>query len=171
MKVQWIHKLICIYKIDLALKTNVKCHYTYILIWKVKWHIWINLLKLMCSILRYTEYINNTSIYMCGLRPYVCVSFSFYVLHWNTRVSLPGVKPCMILTVHFNFTESNISVWTIIIRIRRMSPVVVVDDISPVVRTGGVDRIRYRGSGVVVVPKTQHSVLLVCCVGDVGRES
>ena len=87
MKVQWIHKLICIYKIDLALKTNVKCHYTYILIWKVKWHIWINLLKLMCSILRYTEYINNTSIYMCGLRPYVCVSFSFYVLHWNTRVT------------------------------------------------------------------------------------
>ena len=48
-----------------------------------------------------------------------------------------------------------------------MSPVVVVDDVSPVERTGDVDRIRYRGSGVVGVPKTQHSVLFVCCVGDV----
>ena len=52
-----------------------------------------------------------------------------------------------------------------------MSPVVVVDDVSPVVRTGDVDRIRYRGWGVVGVPKTQHSVLFVCCVGDVHRES
>ena len=52
-----------------------------------------------------------------------------------------------------------------------MSPIVVVDDVSPVVRTGDVDRIRYRGSGVVGVPKTQHSVLFVCCVGDVDRES
>ena len=48
---------------------------------------------------------------------------------------------------------------------------VVVDDVSPVVRTGDVDRIRYRGSGVVGVPKTQHSVLFVCCVGDVHGES
>ena len=52
-----------------------------------------------------------------------------------------------------------------------MNPIVVVDDVSPVVRTGDVDRIRYRGSGVVGVPKTQHSVLFVCCVGDVNRES
>ena len=52
-----------------------------------------------------------------------------------------------------------------------MSPVVVVDDVSPVVRTGDDDRIRYRGVGVVGVPKTQHSVLFVCCVGDVDRES
>ena len=51
-----------------------------------------------------------------------------------------------------------------------MSPVVVVDDVSPVVRTGDVDRIRYRGSGVVGVPKTQHPVLFVCCVGDVDGE-
>ena len=49
-----------------------------------------------------------------------------------------------------------------------MSPVVVVDDVSPVVRTADVDRIRYRCSGVVGVPKTQHSVLFVCCVGDVN---
>ena len=52
-----------------------------------------------------------------------------------------------------------------------MSPVVVVDDVSPVVRTCDVDRIRYRGTGVVGVPKTQHSVLFVCCDGDVERKS
>ena len=52
-----------------------------------------------------------------------------------------------------------------------MSPVVVVDDISPVVRTADVDRIRYRCSGVVGVPKTQHSVLFVFCVGDVHGKS
>ena len=51
-----------------------------------------------------------------------------------------------------------------------MSPVVVVDDVSPVVRTGDVDRIRYRGIGVVGVPKTQHAALFVCCVGDVDGE-
>ena len=51
-----------------------------------------------------------------------------------------------------------------------MSPVVVVYDVSPVVRTGDVDRIRYRCSGVVGVPKTQHPVLFVSCVGDVQRE-
>ena len=52
-----------------------------------------------------------------------------------------------------------------------MSSVVVVDDVSPVVRTGDVDRVRYRGVGVAGVPKTQHSVLFVCCVGDVHRTS
>ena len=52
-----------------------------------------------------------------------------------------------------------------------MSSVVVVNNISPVVRTGDVDRIRFCGSGVVSVPKTQHTVLFVCCVGDVNRES
>ena len=45
-----------------------------------------------------------------------------------------------------------------------MSSVIVVDDVSPIIRTGDVDRIRYRGSGVVGVPKTQHSVLFVCGV-------
>ena len=52
-----------------------------------------------------------------------------------------------------------------------MSSVVVVDDVSPVVRTGDVGRVRYRGSGVVGVPKTQHSVLCVCCVCDVQRKA
>ena len=51
-----------------------------------------------------------------------------------------------------------------------MSPVVVVDDVSSVVRTGDVDRVRYRGWGVVGVPKTLHSVIFVCCVGDVYGE-
>ena len=51
-----------------------------------------------------------------------------------------------------------------------MSSVVVVDDVSPIIRRGDVDRIKYRGSGVVGVPKTQHSVLFVCGVGDVDRE-
>ena len=64
------------------------------------------------------------------------------------------VKPCMILTVHLNFTKANRSVRTITRRIRRMSSVVVVDDVSPVVRRDDVDRIRYRGSGVAGVPKT-----------------
>ena len=77
----------------------------------------------------------------------------------------------MLLTVHFHFTEAIQGVPIIPLRIRRMSSVVVVDDVSPVVRTGDVDRIRYRGIGVVGVPKTQHSVLFVCGVGDVHRES
>ena len=106
---------------------------------------------------------------MRGLCPYVCVSFSF--LHWNNRVSLPWVKPCMILTVYFNFTEANPSVTRVPFRIGRMSPVVVVNDVSPVVRTADVDRIKYRGSDVSGVPKTEHSVLFVCCVRDVDRKS
>ena len=52
-----------------------------------------------------------------------------------------------------------------------MSSVVVVNDVSPVVRTGDVDRIRYRGYGVVGVPKTQHSVLFVICAGEVHGKS
>ena len=77
----------------------------------------------------------------------------------------------MILTVHLYFTKANRSVRTITRRIRRMSSVVVVDDVSPVVRTDDVDRIRYRGSGVAGVPKTQNSVLFVCCVGNVDEKS
>lgn len=49
-----------------------------------------------------------------------------------------------------------------------MSPVVVVHDESAVVRTGDVDRIRHRDSGVSGVPKTQDSVFFVCCVGKVN---
>ena len=52
-----------------------------------------------------------------------------------------------------------------------MSPVVVVDNKSPVVRTFYVDRIGYGGRSVVRIPKTQHSVLFVSCIGQVNRES
>ena len=76
----------------------------------------------------------------------------------------------MLPTVHFYLTEESVGVRRIPLRIRWMSSVVVVDGVSPVVRTGDVDRIRYRGIGVVGVPKTQHSVLFVCCVGDVDGE-
>ena len=77
----------------------------------------------------------------------------------------------MMLTVHFNLTEDIQGIIRIPLRIRGMSSVIVVDDVSPVVRTVDVDRIRYRSSGVVGVPKTQHSVLFVCFVGDLDRES
>ena len=68
----------------------------------------------------------------------------------------------MLLTVHLHFTELNKGANRIFLWLQRMSSVVVVDGVSPVVRTGDVDRIRYRGSGVVGVPKTQHSVLFSC---------
>ena len=48
----------------------------------------------------------------------------------------------MLLTVYFHFTEVNVGVIRIPLRIRGMSSVVVVDDVSPVVKTGDVDRIR-----------------------------
>ena len=91
--------------------------------------------------------------------------------HYITSIIRVRSGQIRFLTVHFHFTEFNPGVIRIPLRIRRMSPAVVVDDVSPVVRTGDVDRIRYRGFGVVGVPKTQHSVLFVCCVGDVHRES
>ena len=52
-----------------------------------------------------------------------------------------------------------------------MCSVVVVDDVSSVIRTGDVNRIRYCSSGVVGVSKTQHSFIFVCCVGDVNGKS
>ena len=88
-----------------------------------------------------------------------------------TSIIRVGSGQIRFLTVHFHFTEVSVGVIRIPLRIRRMSPVVVVDDVSPVVRTCDVDRVRYCGSGVVGVPKTQHSVLFVYCVGDVDRES
>ena len=46
-----------------------------------------------------------------------------------------------------------------------------VDDVAPAVRTCDVERAIYCGCGIVGVPKTQHSVLFVCCVGDVHGKS
>ena len=73
--------------------------------------------------------------------------------------------------MHFKLTKFIISIFRIPLRIRRMSSVVIVDDVSTVVRTVDVDRIRYCSIGVVCVPKTQYSVLFVCCVGNVDREA
>ena len=98
---------------------------------------------------------------------YICCKFT----HFITSIIRVRSGQIRFLTVHFHFTEINEGFTRIPLRIRRMSPVVVVDDVSPVVRTADVDRIRYRGVGVVGVPKTQHSGLFVCCVGDVDRES
>ena len=91
--------------------------------------------------------------------------------HFITSIIRVRSGQIRFLTVHFHFTEEILGVIRISLRIGRMSPVIVEDDVSPVVKTGDVDRIRYRGSGVVGVPKIQHSVLFVCCVGDVDRES
>ena len=100
---------------------------------------------------RYTDYINNTCIYLCDLCPYFLVSFSF--CSWNTRF------PARFLP-YTSTSQRSIA-----------TSVVVVDDVSPLVRTGDVDRIRYRGWGVVISPKTQHSIFFVCCVGDVHGKS
>ena len=91
--------------------------------------------------------------------------------HYITSIIRVRSGQIRFLTVHFHFTEFNPGVIRIPLRIRPVSSVVVVEDVSPVVRTGDVDRIRYRGVGVDGVPKTQHSILFVCCVGDVDRES
>ena len=74
-----------------------------------------------------------------------------------------------LFTVDLQFTEIIVCVIRIPFRVRGMSPVVVVDDVSPMVKTGDVDRIRNRGSGVAGVSKTQHPALFVCRVGDVNR--
>ena len=72
------------------------------------------------------------------------------------------MKTYSIHTVHLHIADAN-SGGKRPLRIRRVSSVVVVvDDVSPMVRTGDVDRIKYCGSGVVGVPKTQHPVLFVC---------
>ena len=103
--------------------------------------------------IKHTYYFNSVSV----------LNMSYYSHHhcWGIKYR----------TVHFHFTEICHSVLIIISRVRRMSSVVVVDDISPVVRTCDVERVIYCGCCIVGVPKTQHSVLFVCCVGDVDRKS
>ena len=80
-------------------------------------------------------------------------------------------RTCRLRTVNLKFTQINPGGTRIPLRIRRMIPVAVVNDVSPVVRTGDVDRIRYRCSSVDGVPKTHNSVFFDCCVGNVDRES
>ena len=95
---------------------------------------------------------------------YLCCRYLNTIHYKQIRVQTGQI---MLFTVYFHFTEDIPGVTRISLRIGMMSPIVVVDDVSPVVRTGDVDRVRYRGSGVVGIPKTQQSVLFVCCVGDV----
>ena len=64
-------------------------------------------------------------------------------------------------TVDLRFIDVIIGIQRIPIRIRRMSSVVVVNDVSPVIRTGDYDRIRYSGSSVMGIHNTQHSVLFI----------
>ena len=64
-------------------------------------------------------------------------------------------------TVNLYFAEITVRIVRVLIGKRRMSPVVVVDDVSAVVRTGYVHRIGYRDLGVVCVPKTQHAIFLL----------
>ena len=78
-------------------------------------------------------------------------------------------KQC--LTIYFYLTEVIVGMRRIPIRERFVCSVVVVDDVSPRVRTGYVDRIRYCGSGVVGVPETQLSVLVVFSGRNVDGES
>ena len=51
-----------------------------------------------------------------------------------------------------------------------MGSVVVVNDVSPVVRTCYVDRVGYCGFGVVGIFKTQRPFLFVCCIRYIDRE-
>ena len=46
-----------------------------------------------------------------------------------------------------------------------MSSVVVVDDVTAIVRTRYGDRIRYRSSGISSIFETQYAVFSVCGVG------
>ena len=92
---------------------------------------------------------------------YYCCRYLNTIHYKEIRVQSGQI---MFFTIYFHFTEEIPGVIRIPLRIGTMSPVVVVDYVSPVVRTGDVDRIWYRGSGVVGVLKTQHSVLFVCCL-------
>ena len=82
---------------------------------------------------------------------------------------LKHFKACF--TIYFYFTEVIVSIRRIPIRKRFVSSIVVVNNVSPVVWTGYVDRIRYCGSGVIGVPETQHSVLFVFSRRNVDVEA
>lgn len=77
----------------------------------------------------------------------------------------------ILLTINLQFTEFVESVLTIPSRIRWVSPVVVVDNISPVYGTRYVCRIWYCGPGIAGVFKTEFSVFFFCCIRHVNRES
>ena len=51
-----------------------------------------------------------------------------------------------------------------------VSSVVEVDDVSAMVGTRYVDRVRYSGLSVRGIPEAKHPVLLVCCVRYINRK-
>ena len=85
-----------------------------------------------------------------------CLFFSYSIL--------TNIWTKILFTENFYFTEICVSKIRIAIRKWTVSSVIVVDDVSPVIRTRNVDRIRYCGSGVVCVLETQNSIFFCCCV-------
>lgn len=75
------------------------------------------------------------------------------------------------LTVNFKFTYIVESILAIPSRVRRVGPVVGIDDVSPMCDTRYVCRVGDCGSSVVGVLETQHSVLSIGWVWYVNRVS
>lgn len=82
------------------------------------------------------------------------------------------IKQTYFNTPNFNFTEFVVcAVSWITSRIRRLGPVVVIDDVSAVRYAGYIDMIRYRISCVAGVFETEKTVFLGRCIRYVHRES
>ena len=113
---------------------------------------------------------SSTSTLNLADLPQIIITINLVCQHYLNKYKAFKMKKAS-HTIYFNLTEFIVCVFIVVIRKRRMSSVVVVDDVSPVVLTAEVNGIRYRGSGVVDVPKTQHSVFLLCCVRDIDRKS
>ena len=71
----------------------------------------------------------------------------------------------MIININLHFTQLNVSVRRIHSRIRKVCSIIQVDDVSAMIGTGDISRIRYCGFGVIGVLKAEYSVLFVGCVG------
>ena len=69
-------------------------------------------------------------------------------------------------TVNLQFTDVivHVDIQRISIRIRTVNSVVVVIDVSAMIRAGDYDRIRFYGSSVMGIHNTQHTVLFIGCV-------
>ena len=76
-----------------------------------------------------------------------------------------------VFTIHFHFAEFVVRVVWIPNLIRGIGSVVVIDDVSTMLNTCNVERIWYRGSGVVRFLKAQYTILFAGCVGNVNGES
>ena len=101
-------------------------------------------------------FIRDSNILACSWA--IIIKNAMILLHIFVFIYYP------LLTVYLNFTKIIVSIEWIIDGKRRMSPVVVVDDVSPMVRTADVDRVSYRDPFVIGVSETQHSFISVCCI-------